>query len=110
MVLPLVIRRTQTPDEPSIFSCSAINTELFTLRLQLPKFCPFVPELKVTFSLPGAKVPGNESSTERKFHPMEPRSESSSIRFLGSTSYRSEFRILQSAEYYNLTYTGASND
>ena len=87
--------------KPNIFSCSAVNTELFTIQcLQLPKFCPFVSELKDSLfhsrerKFQGTKVPGNESSRERKFHPMElllpgakvPRSESSSIPVISSTS------------------------
>jgi len=78
--------------------------ELFTIQCQqLPKFCPFVSELKdslfrsrerkfqgtkvprsessLELLLPGAKVQGNESSRERKFHgTFAPGSECSSIR------------------------------
>jgi len=78
------------PDKPSIFSCSTINTELFTTqRLQLPKFFPFVSELKDSLfrrgsesswerKFHGAKVPWNFRSRERKFQGTKvPGSESS---------------------------------
>jgi len=59
------------PGKPSIFSCSAINAELFTLQCQqLPKFCPFVSALKDLLfhswerKFQGMKVPRSESSLE----------------------------------------------
>jgi len=66
------------PGKPSIFSCSTINMELFTIHCQqLPKFCPFVSALKDTLfrsrerKFQGTKVPGSESSTLWNFRSWE---------------------------------------
>jgi len=57
-----------------IYICICFTTFcnlVFCTILCNPLWCNLVVNLKTHFFAAGAKVPGNESSRERKFHPME---------------------------------------